>query len=198
VDGQALDTTQVQALREAVALYHGDLFEGCFHDWCLYERERLQNLFLGALDKLMDYCEACGDYESGLAYGSRILQYDGARERTHRRLMRLYCLAGERSAAMRQYDHCVQALRRELDVTPSDRTLTLYQQVRKGHLRVVPRPPHSLSRPGGPVGSEWSELLEQLTRMQQDLAHLQVRLEDAIRRAEGGWIREMDRRELLG
>ncbi|NIN69138.1 MAG: hypothetical protein GTO63_31510, partial [Anaerolineae bacterium] len=81
---------------------------------CLYERERLQNMYLAILDKLVSYSEVQGAYEAGLGYGSRILSYDGARERTHRRLMRLYYLAGDRTAALRQYDSCVEALRREL------------------------------------------------------------------------------------
>jgi two-component SAPR family response regulator len=93
-----------------VALYHGDLLEDWFQDWCLYERERLQNIYLAALDKLMDYCEASRDYDAGLAYGTRILRHDLARERTHRRLMRLYYLAGDRTSALRQYDRCVQIL----------------------------------------------------------------------------------------
>ena len=38
-----------------------------------------------------------------LAYGARILHCDRARERTHRRLMRLHFLAGDRTAALRQY-----------------------------------------------------------------------------------------------
>jgi DNA-binding SARP family transcriptional activator len=184
VPGRALDAAQVQALREAVELYQGDLLEDFFQDWCLYERERLQSIYLCVLDKLMDHSETSGQYEAGLVYGARALQWDGARERTYRRLMRLYYLSGERSAAMRQYDLCVQALRRELDVAPSERTIALYQQVRNGRLRARPRTAGPRGRQIGPDSSERSELLGQLRQMQRDLARLQGQLGDAIRRAE--------------
>jgi len=40
-------------LQEAVRLSYADLLEGWYQDWCLYERERLQNIYLLILDKLM-------------------------------------------------------------------------------------------------------------------------------------------------
>src|SRR6266567_701846 len=87
VPGQELDFQRVQALQEAVQLYQGPLLEGWYQDWCLLERERLQSMYLAMLDKLMSYCEAHNDYETSLLYGMRIMCYDRARERTHRRLM---------------------------------------------------------------------------------------------------------------
>jgi DNA-binding SARP family transcriptional activator len=130
VPGQKLDVQAAQALQQAVQLYQGDLLEGCYQDWCVYERERLQNMYLAVLDKLMGYCEAHREYGTGLVYGSRILRYDRASERTHRRLMRLHYLAGDRTAALRQYERCVAALGEELGADPSRRTEALYQQIR--------------------------------------------------------------------
>lgn len=130
VPGQALNVDRVQALQEAVNLYQGDLLEGWYQDWCLYERERLQHLYLAMLDKLMSYYEAQHEYEIGLLYGTRILRYDPAHERTHRHLMRIYYLAGDRTAALRQYERCVAILNEELGVRPAKRTVTLYEQIR--------------------------------------------------------------------
>ncbi|MCC7164255.1 MAG: hypothetical protein IT331_17300 [Anaerolineae bacterium] len=141
VAGDALTPEVVIGLQEAVELYRGDLLEGWYQDWCIYERERLQNLYLTMLDKLMLYCEASGAYELGFTYGSRILKYDRARERTHRRLMRLLYLAGDRTGALRQYDRCVATLAEELNVKPARQTTELYEQIRsdngpKGLVRV--------------------------------------------------------------
>jgi len=130
VAGSALDARRVEALQGAAQLYHGDLMEGCYQDWCLCERERLQSAYLIMLDKLMGYCEAHQEYEAGLAYGQHIMRYERARECTHRRLMRLHYLAGDRTAALRQYTRCVEALAEELDVKPAKRTVTLYEQIR--------------------------------------------------------------------
>src|SRR5206468_8917392 len=87
VAGNELDAQRVQVLQDAVQLYLWPLLEGWYQDWCLLERERLQNMYLAMLDKLMSYCEAHHDYETSLLYGMRIMCYDRTRERTHRRLM---------------------------------------------------------------------------------------------------------------
>jgi DNA-binding SARP family transcriptional activator len=132
--GQELDGCQIQALEKAIGLYQGDLLEGWYEDWCIYERERLHGMYLSMLDKLMDYCEAHRDFDTGLIYGLRILCHDRTRERTHRRMMRLHCMAGDRAAALRQYERCAVALQEELDVKPSRRTMALYKQIRSGQL----------------------------------------------------------------
>lgn len=138
VAGQHLEPALAQTVEDAVQLYRGDLLEGWYQDWCLCERERLQSHYLIMLDKLMGYCEAHERYETGLAYGLRALRYDRARESTHRRLMRLHYLAGDRTGALRQYEHCGAALREELGVKPSRITVALYEQMRldeyRGHV----------------------------------------------------------------
>lgn len=91
-------------------------------------------MYLVMLDKLMEFCEAQQQYETGLAYGSRILRHDPARERTHRRLMRLHCMSGDRTSALRQYQHCVVALEEELGVRPARPTEALYEQIRADRL----------------------------------------------------------------
>jgi DNA-binding SARP family transcriptional activator len=128
--GRQFNPQDFEILENAVGLYQGDLLEGCYQDWCLFERERLQNTYLEMLDKLMDYCEDHREYENGLVYGTLILRLDRARERTHRRLMRLYHLEGNRTEALRQYERCKVALQEELGVAPSNRTKELLEQIR--------------------------------------------------------------------
>lgn len=132
--GQELDARRAQMLEDAVRVYQGDLLEGWYQDWCVYERERVQQMYFTMLDKLMGYCEARQQYESGLLYGTRILRHEPARERTHRRLVRLHCLSGDRTSALRQYQHCVVALEEELGVRPSQRTTALYESIRNDRL----------------------------------------------------------------
>jgi DNA-binding SARP family transcriptional activator len=145
--GCELTTNQAEQLRTAVDLYRGDLLEGWYQDWCVYERERLQTMALAMLDRLASYCEAHGDYETGVFYGLRVLRMDRARESTHRRLMQLYALRGDRTSALRQYQACVVALAEELDVKPAARTVALYQQICAD--RFVPAA--EAMRPGYPV-----------------------------------------------
>ncbi len=127
-----LTPDQFQSLKLAKELYRGDLLEGWYWDWCILDRERFREMLLIMINKLMGYCEAYGEYEAGIGYGNEILRYDRAHERTHRRMMRLYDLSGNRSAALRQYERCREALHEELAVDPSTRTKALYQRIVRG------------------------------------------------------------------
>lgn len=184
VQGRHLDRAGAGALQAAVELYQGDLLDGWYQDWCLYERERFRSIHLAMLDKLMGYSEAHREYEAGLAYGARILRCDRARERTHRRMMRLHFLAGDRTAALRQYESCVTALREELDVRPDRRTLALHEQIRAGQLAApvhAPADADPLLR-GTPVALP--EVLRYLKRVRGSLADLDRQIEQQIETVE--------------
>lgn len=129
IPGRELNETAIEKIRTAVKFCRGYLLEGWYQDWCIYEREHYQYMYLALLDKLMDCCEAHQWHEEGLVTGAQILRYDLARERTHRRMMRLHLLAGDRTAALRQYQRCVLALHDELGVSPASRTVRLYKQI---------------------------------------------------------------------
>ena len=134
VAGAELTAAQARALDEAAVLYRGDLIESWYQDWCIYERDRLQLVYLAMLEKLMAYCEANRSFAKGVDYGNSILRHDPAREATHRRLMRLYYRAGDRGTALRQYDRCVAVLRKQFGLQPSAETVALHQQLRAGEL----------------------------------------------------------------
>ena len=126
---QELSAQDFEAMQYAVNLYRGDLLEGWYQDWCIFERERFQMMNLLLLDKLVQYCEIHQKYETGLAYGWQILRHDHAYERAHRQLMRLYVMSGDRTQALHQYQRCSNALQIELGVEPSARTRQLYEQI---------------------------------------------------------------------
>ena len=132
--GSELSPVIVQELIDAVLLYKGDLLENWYHEWCLFERERLQNLYLTLLFKLMVYCEYAQEYETGIMYGMKMLKCDQAREQTYRQLMRLHFLADDRIGALRQFERCKLVLQQELNVNPAQRTLDLVKQIRQGVL----------------------------------------------------------------
>jgi DNA-binding SARP family transcriptional activator len=197
VRGRELDAERARLLREACALYRGDLLEGWYQDWCLFERERLQNVYLTLLDKLLGHAAAHGDYEAGQVYGARLLRHDRAHERTHRQLMRLHYRAGDRTAAIRQYESCRDALREELDVKPDRRTHALYEQIRADRLDDPPAPrgpaaPDNASAPepaaeksnGPDRAASLPAILTRLRQLQLVLADVQQLVHDDIRAVE--------------
>lgn len=125
-------------LEAAVALYRSDFLDGfyldgspAFEQWALLERERLRNLALAAWQQLVDRAATAGQLERATAYARRLLQLDPLHEPTHRQLMRVLAHAGQRSAALAQYETCRQLLTAELDVPPDEATTVLYQQIRE-------------------------------------------------------------------
>lgn len=129
IKGMALKADECLTLERAVGLYKGSLLEDCYEEFCLLPREYLQGLLLILYDKIMAYCEANQLFENGIQYGVKILEVDPARERTHRRLMRLCYLSGDRTGALRQFSRCQEALHHELNVEPSNLTMTLFNHI---------------------------------------------------------------------
>ena len=123
------------ALEEATALYQGDLLAGlavsepAFEEWLLTERERLRELAIEALAKLLSHHRQLGIPEAAVQTGLRLLALDPLQEPVHRTLMRLYFELGRRAAALRQYQACVTALQRELGAEPEIETRRLYEEI---------------------------------------------------------------------
>lgn len=177
IAGRDLAAEQAASLCDAVKLYRGDLLEGWYRDWCLFERERLQNMYLEMLDKLVDCCTVKQEYTVGLGYAEQILRHDRARERTHRRMMRLYYLAGDRTGALRQYERCVAALAEELNVRPARSTNLLAEQIRRDQLVVSGgAAPNVVEPKPEPSSMVLGEVLQRLKQVQNVLAaaHQQV------------------------
>lgn len=187
IRGRDLPKEQIELTIQAVEAYGGDLLEGWYQDWCIYERERLQHLYLALADKLMDYYEVQEQFENGLVYGNKILRYDRARERTHRRLMRLYYLAGERTASLRQYKKCVSVLREELEVRPSHPTRVLFEMIRADLGSESIKSYRSVGLPSFKANEDsLLKVFRGLTAFQQTLNWVQEQLSrelDAIQRA---------------
>lgn len=188
VPGLELSDRQAKLLGENVQLYQGDLLEGCYQDWCIFERERLQSMYLTMLDKLLGYCEAHHEYETGLTYGAQILRYERARERTHRQLMRLHYGAGNRTDAIRQFQRCAAILEEELGVPPARRTLDLYERICAdgGEAPVSTPMEQELESELDLAHSDLSlpEVLHQLEQLQGTLAKLQRQVGQCVQAFE--------------
>jgi TolB-like protein/two-component SAPR family response regulator len=122
-------------LARAAGLYAGDLLEGFalaeepFEEWLAAERTRIREGALEAMRRLLDNYAEAGETEAGLALGERLLALDPTVEAAHRAMMRLHAAAGGRSAVVKQYRRCREALARELQVEPEPATEALYAEL---------------------------------------------------------------------
>ncbi len=167
------------ALEEAARLYRGDLLAGfrlaeaAFEDWLVSERERLRERALEALGRLLAHQRAA-DPDAAIQTALRLLALDPLQEAVHRVLMRLYLGLGRRGAALRQYQACVDVLRRELDVEPEDETRALYREILRARGAASPAPPRAAVPPPA-----WQRPEAALVGRARELTMLRQALEEA-------------------
>lgn len=166
---------EVTDLGAALDLCKGELLEGIYDDWALQERERLRNLYLRAMRRLMRYHRQDGDLFRSLACGQRILACDPLREDVHRELMRLYRDSGQRALAMRQYELCRQQLADEMGIEPMPETQFLYASLGANVGDVLSVPVSDADAP-----DRLNRTIALLQQAAQDSAAAKLRLEQAI------------------
>ena len=116
----------ILSLTSCIQLYLGPFLDGFYHDWVLLERERLQELYLETLKRLLEYNKQTGDYAEALSIAQRVATVEPLHEAAHRELMRLYHLLGRDAEAVAQYRCCREILREEMGVNPAPETEALY------------------------------------------------------------------------
>jgi DNA-binding SARP family transcriptional activator len=123
------DHKDIAPLRQGLNLYRGDLLAGFTDEWAVREREKNHRLQLNALSRLMQLSARAQDWSDSISCAQTILDQDPLREDIHRELMALYLHSGQRALALRQFESCRTALKRELAIAPMPETQQLYQHI---------------------------------------------------------------------
>ena len=127
---EGLKTSNRNLLESAAELYKGDLLsDEPFEEWIIDRRERLRTLFHSVLRRLAGISEQNGNAEEAHFWLDKILEFERADEKAHQAKIRLFIEQGERCLALRQYEKCSDALRRELSVNPGEETKRLRQKI---------------------------------------------------------------------
>ncbi|MER9336138.1 alpha/beta fold hydrolase [Mesorhizobium sp. M0293] len=164
LDGLDFDVARFEALaagsapeelEQALLAYRGELLDGFglkkepFEDWLRIERERLRAMAVTALDKLVAHYGVINDAASCARAATRLLAIEPLREDIHRALMRAYAAQGRLNLALKQYDHCRDALQRELKLQPEPETRHLHEELRTRRMtpQAVSRTAASVSHP---------------------------------------------------
>lgn len=125
----------LEALAAASTAYRGELLAGlaldepAFADWLQARRRHLHEQALRVFERLGENLLEAGHVEAALQATQQLLELDPLHEPAHRRLMRLQAGRGRRSAALRQYQVCVDVLQRELGTEPEPTTRRLYHEL---------------------------------------------------------------------
>ncbi|MEM7029525.1 MAG: protein kinase, partial [Chloroflexota bacterium] len=124
-------------LQAAADYYRDDFLVGFtlpdspdFDEWQFFQNEALRQDLVTILKRLCSTGQTLND-ESSLPYARRWVALEPLSELAHRRVMQLYSQLGQQAAAMRQYDLCVQSLKKELGIAPAFETTALYEAIRQ-------------------------------------------------------------------
>jgi DNA-binding SARP family transcriptional activator len=170
VGGELVDGSELLSLAPAVqvdardAAAPGELLLGLdysdcpqFERWLAEQRERRRSLHIDALTRQAERLESGGHVADAITPAQQLVALAPLEEHTHRRLMRLHYLHGDRAAAIAAFEHCERLLKDELGVRPGAETLALLHTIESaagalapGITRTVPaallRPPRMVGR----------------------------------------------------
>jgi len=110
----------------------------------MVQGENLQRKMMEVLYYLLAYHERSGEVKRAIELAYRQVDIEPWREETHRDLMRLLALDGQRSAALAQYKTCQLVLEEELNAEPTAETSALYRRIAESD----GRPPLNHTRAG--------------------------------------------------
>lgn len=133
------------SLPQTVTLYRDYFLAGfslagsvLFDEWQTLEKHTLQQQYLSALQHLVEGLSA----QDAIPYLQKWLQQDELNEALQQRAMRVFVQAGQRSAALKQYEWYAAYLQKEMGVDPLPETTELYQDIL--HSRFAePSPPQA-------------------------------------------------------
>ena len=100
-----------------------------FDEWHFFKADGLQQAYGEALQRLIQWHQAQGAYPAAIQHARSWLQLDQLHEPAHRQLIKLYAESDQHSAAIRQYQICVETLQKELWVEPEAETKALFATI---------------------------------------------------------------------
>ena len=152
VDSRDQEVFATRLLRERVedaqwiaerlpVIWCSELLPGWYDDWVLYERERLNQLRLHALDYLAAFMSRRDDLAVALQLAFEAVRIEPLRETANARLMEVYLAEGNVSDAVHHYEVVRSLLQRELGLEPSAAVSDLLPAPRVRHRSQATSPP---------------------------------------------------------
>jgi len=125
----------IKSLEKAVDLYRGDFMEGFymkdspeFDNWMNFERERLREYYIQALEKICSGYYESGDHRKALDIAYRALRCEPLCEKMHLLIIQILFEMGERERAMKHFQAFKKMIQEELGIYPSGEILTLIRE----------------------------------------------------------------------
>ena len=138
-DSAAAVEQRLQAAREAVRLYTGDLLPGYYADWILSERSRLAQNYVYQLRQVISALHDSGQSGQALPYAHRLLAANPYEEEHYLLTMRVCADAQQPGEALHCFEQWKQLSEKSLGAPPSQLACSLAEQIRESFGRTPRR-----------------------------------------------------------
>ncbi len=120
----------IQHYLKAESIYQGELLEeNRYDEWCFDERERLKEIYLDLLVKIMENMEEQKAYSECIQYANKYLNIDKYAENIYQRLMGYYSLIGNKAMVKKTFEKCKTNISEDLDCSLSKKTEMLFKDL---------------------------------------------------------------------
>jgi TolB-like protein len=147
----------------AADLYRGDVLSGeaipdGLDEWFAPYQSRYQRKALQLVEQLSLVHPAPGSAEESACIGlaDRLLASDATAEAAHRALIRIHARRGHENVALRQFEQCRVALKKQLAVEPEAQTSSLIESLRVREIVESRLPEPRIAQPSGAAGPDGS------------------------------------------
>lgn len=110
---------------ELITRFEHELLTDWYEEWVAVWRERWRQARLHALEAMARHLALAGEFDAAVECGLAAIVAEPLRETSHRVLIEVHLLEGNRSEALREYDALRTLLERELGVEPDDQLTEL-------------------------------------------------------------------------
>jgi DNA-binding SARP family transcriptional activator len=115
---------------EAAEMYKGDFVpEELYAPWADKKREELRAKYIELLNKMAKLHERQGAIKKAADCYKKAIQADPLLEESYQKLMTVYSAKGMYSEALRTYEDCKKALKKELKTLPDSTTTAIHKKV---------------------------------------------------------------------
>lgn len=137
------------ALETALEICRGELLDGYFDDWVLAERQRLNALFLSALQTVITLCRQQNENETALRFALQYAALSPLEEDPQATAITLYQDLRRPDDGRRHFDAFARRLSEQLSEKPSPELTALLQEVSE-----VSAPPRTDRKPAPAIAPE--------------------------------------------
>jgi tetratricopeptide (TPR) repeat protein len=130
----SLDLAKVLELKTQATLLEGLAYDDApdYADWLANVREEFATLRLRAAETEAERLETRGQLSKALELAQLAVRLESLSEESHRHVMRLHYLLGDRAAALAAFERCKNMLEEELGAEPLPETLELVRLIERG------------------------------------------------------------------